>query len=142
MPTYKQHTEQAGHNGALLEFFAQQGVEGRFSDWYVTVAFYAALHYFEAMLFARKPAAPAGGAAVEHSGDLCDAYDTYSEHRARNMFMGSDFQQIYAPYYTLYRMSRTARYNCHAPSRHDWKRAGILLDEVKKECETLAGNKP
>jgi hypothetical protein len=141
MPTYIRHREQAEHNKALLTFFVRQNAEERFSDWYVTVAFYAALHCFEAMLFARKPVVPAGGAAVEHSGDLRDAYGTYSEHRLRSLVMCSDFQQIYTPYSLLYRMSRTARYNCHTPSKHDWKRAERLLDEVKTKCEALAGNK-
>jgi D-alanyl-D-alanine dipeptidase len=141
MPIYSQHTEQAEHNRELLRFFVQQDEQVKFSDWYVTVAFYSALHYFEAMLFSVKPVVPAGGVAVEHSDALCGVYRAYSTHRARDLAMRSLFQQIYAPYSALYRMSRTARYNCYMPGKHDWKRAETLLDSVKKECETLIRNK-
>jgi len=138
MPTDRQHAQQAKHNIELLHSFAQRSEQVKYSDWYVTVAFYAALHYFEGMLFSVKPVIPsAGGVAVEHSHVLRRRYNTHSEHHARDKVMCSDFQPIYTPYSMLYRMSRTARYNCHAPGKHDWARAESLLDEVKKECKAL-----
>jgi len=141
MPTYDQHTAQAEHNRELLGSLVQRDEAVKFSDWYVTVAFYAALHYYEAMLFSAKPVIPAGGAAVEHSSDLCAVYDVHSQHRIRNLVMGSNFKQIYPPYYSLYKMSRTARYNCHTPSKYGWLRAEKLLAEVKKECNALRRQK-
>jgi len=140
MPIYSQHTEQAEHNRALLYSLMQQNEHIKFSDWYVTIAFYAALHYFEAMLFFVKPVITAGR-AVEHSDALCGVYRVYSKHRARDLAMRTFFQQIYASYSALYRMSRTARYNCHRPGKHDWERAETLLDSVKIACETLIRNK-
>jgi hypothetical protein len=46
MPSRDKHTGQAAHNRELLSFIGSQGKQSQFSDWYVTIAFYAALHYF------------------------------------------------------------------------------------------------
>ena len=143
MPTYQKHMEQAEHNGELLEFIGRDGAQTRFSDWYVTVVFYTALHYFEAMLFKVKPSVQFGtlSATVEHSGSLSTFYVKHSEHQIRKKLMRTNFPQIYNPYRTLYEMSRTARYDCHTPSTHNWADAEAYLDDVKRECETLVGNK-
>ena len=121
MPQYEQHTAQAAHNKKLLDFLAEHGKQAEYGDWYVTVAFYAALHHFEAVLSVTPEA------GFDHSPD----------HVTRNRVMKTAFRTIYRPYAALYRMSRTARYDCHAPDSHSWSIAETHLASVKRECEAL-----
>ena len=125
MPAYAQHIEQAEHNESTLAFWHQQGKQTEFSDWYVTVSFYAALHYFEAMITVVKPTAV--GDIVEHTSD----------HHSRNNTMRSAFNRIYGTYARLYQMSKAARYNCHTPRSHKWPLAEKYLADVKQECGKL-----
>jgi len=103
----------------------EQNKQVEYSDWYVTVAFYTALHYFEAVLSV-KPAAD---------------FDHSPNHVARNKIMKIEFGTIYNHYSILYRTSRIARYECHAPDSYDWNDANTYLAGVKKECEALIGKK-
>jgi len=143
MPSQEKHTEQAAHNCEMLRVIGSQNKQTDFSDWYVTIAFYAALHYFEAMLFAAKPSVTAGGLrmSIEHSGTLSVLYVKHSEHQIRKKLIKTNFQQIYNPYINLYEMSRAARYDCHAPTAHNWEKAEIFLDGVKTGCEALVKKK-
>jgi len=122
MPQYGQHKAQAEHNKKLLNFFKEQSKQSEYSDWYVTIAFYAALHYFEAVISMK----PVNG--LSHSRN----------HAVRNRVIKTTFKGLYQPYATLYERSRAARYDCHIPGKHDWTRAENLLGEVKKECDALA----
>jgi hypothetical protein len=119
MPQYDQHTAQAEHNKKLLAFFTEQGKQKEYSDWYVTVAFYTALHYFEAVL------------SVKPTTD----FDHSPNHAVRNKIMKIEFGTIYNHYAILYRTSRIARYECHAPDSYAWNDADAYLASVKKECE-------
>jgi hypothetical protein len=125
MPRYEQHTAQAEHNEIFLNFLTGQGKQTEYSDWYVTVAFYAALHHFEAVLSVTPEA----------------GFDHSPNHVTRNRTIKTVFVNLYRPYVVLYEMSRTARYDCHAPSTHNWADAEVYLDDVKKECEALVRNK-
>jgi len=129
MPTLEQHTIQAEHNEEMLKFMTQQKQQAYFSDWCITIAFYTALHSFEAVIAANKPTIRSGvtNAAVEHS----------PSHYARNEIMKSLFNNIHRPYAALYRMSRIARYDCHAPNSHNWADAEVFLGDVKNECGKL-----
>jgi len=143
MPPREKHTKQAGHNCELLRFMGGQNKQTEFSDWYVTIAFYAALHYFEAMLSAVKPSVTVGGLrmSIEHSGALSALYIKHSEHQIRKKLIKANFPRLYNPYISLYEMSRTARYDCHAPAAHNWADAEFYLDDVKMGCETLMSKK-
>lgn len=54
MPSSDQHTKQAIHNESLLSLLEQQARHIDYGDWYVTIAFYAAVHRIEAVLFTKK----------------------------------------------------------------------------------------
>jgi hypothetical protein len=122
MPSFDQHTTQAEHNKELLAFIWQHNKQAHFSDWCVTIAFYAALHYFEAALFVVKP--------ITH-GEHC------SNHTQRNDLIKTGYGQLYLPYISLYKMSRAARYNCNASNSYSWARTEIFLENVKQECGKL-----
>jgi len=143
MPSQERHMKQSGHNCELLRFLGSQSKQSEFSDWYVTIAFYTALHYFEAMLAAAKPFVTVGGLcmSIEHSGALSLLYVKHSEHQIRKKLIKTNFPQIYNPYINLYEMSRTARYECHAPVAHNWVDAEFYLDGVKAGCEALVKKK-
>ena len=147
MPSHEKHRTQAEHNAEMLRFIGARNGQTPFSDWYVTVAFYAALHLFEAMLSAVKPTVtidrPNMKVKAEDSSSLCGFYRSHSEHHVRKLIMTSSkkFDRLYRPYTRLYDMSRVARYKCYASNSHDWIQAELLLDDVKKECETLIRNK-
>jgi hypothetical protein len=137
MPSYKEHIGQAEHNGELLRFIGSQNRQTEFSDWYVTIAFYTALHYFEAMVFAVNPTVVFGtlNAKIEHSGSLGTLYTERSGHQLRRKLMRMNFQDIYNPYSNLYEMSRIARYDCHTPRSYNWGDAEMYLDSVRQKCE-------
>jgi len=125
MPQYKQHRAQAEHNKKLLSHLTEQGKQSEYGDWYITVAFYAALHYFEAVI------------SVKPVNELSHSRN----HAVRNRVMLTTFGALYRPYAVLYRLSRSARYDCHAPDKHDWRQAENLLNEVKKECDVLVSGR-
>jgi len=124
MPSYDQHTAQAEHNKLFLDFLREHGKQVEYGDWYVTVAFYTALHCFEAVLSV-KPA---------------DGLDHSPNHVARNRIIKTAFGRLYPSYSVLYQTSRVARYDCHAPSSLNWVEAEKYLDIVKKGCEALVGD--
>ena len=124
MPQYEQHTAQAEHNENFLNFLTEQSKQTEYSDWYVTVAFYTALHHFEAALSV-KPSA---------------GFDHSPNHVTRNNIIKTTFKTLYPPYAILYQMSRIARYECHAPDSHDWNNAKTNLTGVKTACEAITGN--
>jgi len=139
MPDYGKHTAQAEHNEKLLSTFESQSWETEFGDWYVTIAFYSAVHYFEAMLYAVKPNIPVGGVKtefVEHSSNRAfrGFYETHSEHCVREKLIRLKFGRISAPFNWLYERSRTARYNCQALEDDDCAKAKSNLQKVKSLC--------
>jgi hypothetical protein len=137
MPSYNKHIEQTAHNGELLRFIGDQNKQTYFSDWYVTIVFYTALHCFEAMLFRVKPVVQFGtlNVRIEHSGSLSTLYPKNSEHQIRKRLLKDSFPQISVPYLTLYEMSRAARYECHATNTHNWVDAEMYLQDVKTLCD-------
>lgn len=50
MASYNMHWEQAEHNQELVNELVGQTRPIRYRDWAVTIAFYAAIHYVEALL--------------------------------------------------------------------------------------------
>jgi hypothetical protein len=139
MPSYEEHIMQAEHNEEMLAFLEEHDKHIYFSDWYVTTAFYTALHYYEAMIFATK--LTIGGITVQDSGTLCRYFDTDSERTVRKNVIKSHYSQLHKSYSYLYRGSRLARYNCYATDRHEWDLAKKYLGDVKIECKRLIANK-
>jgi hypothetical protein len=146
MPSYEQHIMQAEHNEDMLRFIGSHNKQTCFSDWYVTTAFYAGVHFFEAVIASTKLTVPAGVGGgfkitVEHTSEICGYWKIFSEHYIRNKVMKAQYKQLHFQFASLYEMSRTARYGCHAPNSHDWHQAEIYLSAVKEECEKVIRKK-
>jgi hypothetical protein len=129
MPLYDQHMAQATHNRALLAFLVQQDKQAIFSDWYVTIAFYTALHYFEAVLSVSE--------SVTHRVSK-NVIKHCPNHLSRNELIKIGFSQLHPSYSALYKMSRAARYTCNAPNSYSCNRAETMLARLVKECEKLS----
>ena len=133
MPAYEKHSAQAKHNEGLLKLIRAQNKQKLYEDWCVTVAFYTALHYFEAMLAVVKPNIYTPGAMV--TAEHC------TDHNTRSNIMKAKFENLHYPYSVLYKFSRLARYNCHSPNTYVRTNAEKSLEAVKKECRRLILNK-
>jgi len=139
MSDHVEHTNQAEHNEAVLSYFESQSKEVEFGDWYVTIAFYSAIHRIEAMLDIIKPRISVGGVkteVVEHSCNkaLRMFYNTQSEHDVRNRLIKARFGRMFVPFYALYAKSRDARYNCQELEPNAWLTAKDNLQYVKDHC--------
>ena len=133
MPSNIQHTAQAAHNERLLLHLRQQAIHAEYGDWYVTVAFYAAIHHVEAMLFTKKQLVR--DTVIKHSTDVRKILGSLSDHGAREWLLRRVFRNLYDPYMNLYQLSQVAKYACHVPNESDWSVAVSLLERMKVECE-------
>ena len=93
MPSESVHMSQPRHNLAFLQSFYTPSTP--YADWAVTVAFYAVVHAFEAVLARRGI----------HS----------QSHRERRRYVRLLFPQIWALYYRLDVFSRRTRYDGFRP---------------------------
>ena len=146
MADFERHTSQATHNENLLGILSTQKIDKQYSDWYVTIAFYSAVHHFEALLFKYTKAFKLNKAKIQinHSHELLDFYSTKSEHYARKHLMLDNqdvLGKMYNAFVTLYEQSRVARYDCHNTSSYDLGASEGYLDQVKKECAKLLSPK-
>lgn len=138
MPSDAKHLDQANHNEDLLSHLSDVSKQSIFSDWYVTVAFYTALHYVEAIIFKKRSFAINKTMSVKgkHSSDYKAAINTTSEHHVRSILLYNNqdvFANISAPYGDLYELSRTARYDCHDTPNNDYIDAERNLSEIKSQ---------
>jgi len=130
MPSSEQHVFQAKHNQELLDFLVSSDKRDYFRDWYVTIAFYTALHHFEAILHVVSPAVNKGRSLRSIPLDV-DYYD----HDKRLLIMRDEvFRDIYRPYFALYSFSRLAKYNCQEITVHTRLQVEKKLIEVVTEC--------
>lgn len=127
MASREQHRKQAEHNQNLLKILDGTAGEERFDDWYVTAAFYAALHCFEAVL-------PAVAEKINYKRKLSLIAEHYDAHIDRLIAMRMEFRDIFVPYSSLYNRSRAAKYRRYniTPIMKDL--AKKRLDEVVTEC--------
>jgi len=144
MPSNDQHLKQAAHNEGLLSFLRQQAQHILYGDWYVTIAFYAAIHHIEAMLYTIKHTIRGGSTVqnpvfVKHSSDARKAWSLPTDHGARERILKCSFHNIYDPYMNLYQLSQTAKYNYHQTSEFEWGGAVSTLERIKTECEIVRG---
>jgi len=96
MSQRQEHLAQAQHNERLAN--ALNYLNG-FPDWVITIAFYASVHYVEAMI-ATKP--------ERHSERSRPSRKSYHEWRADLVL--KYYPKIWTEYRTLYEESRNARY--------------------------------
>ena len=90
MGTVQDHLDQARHNLDFLQSFDKEV----FSDWTVTVCFYVAVHFANALIQTRKPM---------HPGNHAD--------RERELAGLNEWRLIYADYCELSNKSQKARYD-------------------------------
>lgn len=97
MPPRDTHLKQAQHNEDFIAHLQRGNGASEFTDWAVTAAFYAAVHYVEAVL-AEKERDP----ARQHSTD----------HAFRNEILKrtKSYEHLWKYYWPLYNASIYARY--------------------------------
>lgn len=152
MPEFAEHQRQAYHNLDLLSFFVSHDSCKKFADWYVTVSFYSALHFVEAIFQHHKTVAilPNGiQVKVAHSSEAKDFYNrgaqkvfdhVGSDHSARRQLMHDNsltFSGVIPAYNTLYEKCQVARYYCNDPESHDYIEAEELITDMKKWFESI-----
>ncbi len=100
MPSLNEHLAKSEHNEGLADALA---TKTQYFDWAVTVLFYAALHYVDAVLSASRT-------------------DPLS-HEQRHTAMGVNdtLRRIFPEYRSLETMSRNARYFALPIGANDWK---------------------
>jgi hypothetical protein len=83
VPEFERHCLQASHNEKVLDFLNNESKAFEFSDWYVTIDFYCALHYIEAIIYKLKNFKISKSNKLsftgEHSLDFKHALDTNSD---------------------------------------------------------------
>jgi hypothetical protein len=123
MPQYDQHMKQATRNEKLFKLTKALDKNSEFCDWHVTIAFYTAVHYLEAMFVV----------VVPKTADGKDVYHCL-KHSNRNELIKSKFKQVHIPYSSLYKYSKSARYNCYESYNFYRADAEKRLLDIKEEC--------
>ena len=101
MATYKDHLSQAKHNECLCKYLAEDPSLD-YKDWLITAAFYSALHYIEANLYA-DPSTP------RHVDTSCPP--GYSKHDWRLRLVAENYSlECYKSYKKLFDASMAVRY--------------------------------
>ncbi len=118
MPTLNEHLEKSGRNEALAELL---GTKTQYFDWAVTILFYAAVHYVDAVLSVSR-------------------YDPQS-HEQRHTAMGvnATLKSVYREYRTLEVASRNARYFALPIGPSDWHHAKSKFDILRAHIRTRLG---
>jgi len=127
MASREQHLKQAEHNQGLLGFLEETTGGDRYDDWYITVAFYAALHYFEAIL----PTVAQKINSNRQRGLISEHYDAHAD---RLVAMRMEFADIFTPYSSLYNRSRAAKYRKYETTPIMKSLTKRYLEEVVVEC--------
>ena len=113
MARESEHTRQAERNQQFLD-----GLDSaEYPDWFVTVAFYKAVHLVEALL-------------VRHRHET-------GNHLNRNNALRDHFEDIWRDYAPLYRLSRVARYWCLPMHSDDVEQSRRRLACVERTVEGL-----
>lgn len=96
MAVFDVHLAQAKHNEKLSN---RLGARLASKDWFVTTAFYAAIHYIEAALFSQSP-------GIQHS----DSYHGGSFHDRRDNCVKDFFPSVESQYKSLKDLCFIVRY--------------------------------
>lgn len=125
MPDGARHSVQSQHN---FDFMSKHALKGRheYSDWCITVCFYAALHLIDQKL----------------AGLTDEIYEFRHppNHKFRNQAVAGPLNDLYpgieTKYMKLYSLSQIARYDCVALSSEDVDKAVLLYRGIET---TLSG---
>jgi hypothetical protein len=146
LPDFSAHITQAYHNCNLLNYLDTNSVSCDYADWYVTISFYAALHFVEALIEKERVVAVAPNGIkkeVNHSSDAKEFYSqgatkpsqyVTSDHVARIKVIRDNpniFSGYTADYLSLSEDSRKARYFCHSHSKSNHTAAKKRVDNIK-----------
>jgi hypothetical protein len=128
MPQQDKHRKQAEHNRGMLKFIDTHDSEDCFRDWYITVSYYTALHYFEAILPLVVP-------KINSRRKRTPFEEHYYDHGARLVAMtDAEFIDIYYPYSKLHKISKAAKYNEYDTPVFTKVLIAQYLADVKTEC--------
>lgn len=121
MPTYEQHIKKYNHNRVFCRFgITSSKAHDDFSDWEVTVQFYAAVHLIEAIMEKHLN---------EHS----------LNHSMRDKIMGAHpdiFSMNCArDYASLKALARKARYEAGPTTPKEALKAQECLEDMELECQ-------
>lgn len=118
MPGLQSHLAQAEHNEGYINFVRQHDPDGEFLDWRVTGAFYAAVHYVEALVFRDKP----------NRKEHCASHDE------RNWILRNEkrYEFIWRQYRVLMEAAQFARYLSHNQKQLNDFREYFSPDSVKE----------
>jgi hypothetical protein len=116
------------HNKALLAFLETHEADSGFSDWFVTGAFYAAVHRVEAMFTVVKP-------HIKGRFGTITVIEHCAGHRERSAVIGRCFERIHGAYTTLYGYSRIAKFRNYITIPIGSKSAKELLQNIEDMCD-------
>lgn len=124
------------HNERACHFL---GKKPEYSDWVVTTAFYAAVHFAEHRLFPREVETDGGTVRVPD----VDAYRRLVRERRGNHAVRQDLVALHCPEISgafdyLRDLSQSARYIDYRSDREEAARAKALMAEVKAYCVSPA----
>jgi len=132
MPLQSRHEAQSEHNKGMLGFIDTNDNTDGFRDWYVTVAYYTALHYFEAILPIVVP-------KINSRRKISLLEEHYYDHGERLIAMAdvAEFIYIHKPYSTLHKISKAAKYNEYDITLSMKISVRGYLTMVEDECNKL-----
>src|SRR5262245_13131123 len=125
MVTDKEHLRQADHNQAFLA----EVDKTRFPDWFVTVAFYKAVHLAQSLFAVAQLAC--------------------KSHGKRNSLLRSRYPEVWKNYQPLYAYSRLSRYWCMNVKSEDLvyierrlRRIEASINSARAACITKGSSQP
>lgn len=130
-----QDLEHAKHNQEACDFLHESG---RFNDWVVTTAFYAALYYVNNELFPAQY--DVGGKPI-----LYRNFDEYlnhvsgvkKPHNVRLALVAEYLPDIYAEYKTLHDQCWTSRYKCYSIQPEIAVLCRQCMQTIKEVCSPV-----
>ena len=131
--------DHAKHNAETCRFLRE---DGKFLDWVVTTAFYAAIHYVDHALFPRQYPDPETG-KVRRFESLDNLYRVYKngsgnldKHSYRTLLVDDIFPEFSIDFKKLRDLCSTARYNDYQVVPKIADHCVECLGNIKEICET------
>lgn len=118
MPSLVEHIEKSRHNEDLAYLLSSKTA---YFDWAVTILFYAAVHYVDAVL----------------SVSRVDPLSHEQRHTA--MRVNGTLRHVFKQYRTLETLSRNARYFALPMGREDWNKSKASFDLLRSHIMDSLG---
>jgi len=130
MSTFEEHNSRLKHKKDLLYYLKQNEKHEVYSDWYVTMSFYAAVECIEAMFCEVKP-------VIKGRMGEVTVVEHCRNHKERNATLRHCYGDLFPTYTTLYGQNRIAKYRCYVPVPNNGQNAESLLSGIENECNRL-----